>query len=135
MSADGLIGFVRPCRVLNDLYPAIAIAMCTYPMGWFGRASRWFQHVSERSPTEVLKFIALLLSVPCFKASHFFFKGAYLLQQRRIRLLGGDDLPLQINRGLVPDIEVLQGLRRTKHAIECAYARKYVDRDRERTTP
>jgi len=48
--------------------------------------------------------ILLLLSIPCFKISHFFFKLTYSVQGRRMSqigrycaLLGGDDFSLQLD--------------------------------------
>lgn len=73
----------------------ILVALGAYPMRRFGAACLFLQGVSERSASGVPKFIALLLSVPCFKASHLFFfqsepslfQADLSLQQRRALLL------------------------------------------------
>ncbi len=55
------------------------IATCTYLMDRFAAAHQVLQNISKGPLPNVLKLIALLLCVPCFKASNFFFKLAYLL--------------------------------------------------------
>jgi hypothetical protein len=52
--------------------------------------------VSERSPSKILKLVALLLSFPCFKASHLLFKFTYSLNQRRLRRLCGENFFLAV---------------------------------------
>src|SRR4051812_20515733 len=64
------------------------VAICTQPMRWFSTASVRLQHISDAATPNVLKLVILLLCPPCFEASHFFFKIAYLANQRRLRLAG-----------------------------------------------
>jgi len=60
-------------------------------MRWFGAANRFFYRVSvDPLRGELLKLIALLLSFPCFKINHFFFKLAYASQHRHLIRLGRD---------------------------------------------
>ena len=65
-------------------------------MRWLGALSLWFQGISKKSVAHCFQLVALLLSIPCFKASHFFFKIVYSLQQRRLRELGGEGFVLAI---------------------------------------
>jgi hypothetical protein len=91
-------------------------------MGWFSARFRFFQRVSERSPSKILKFIAVFLSFPCFKASHLFFKFTYSLQQRRLRLLASQDSFLEFYNGRIAPggvVDILQSLRK----IECGLER------------
>ena len=44
----------------------------------------------------LLTFVSILHSSACFKASHFFFRFAYAIQQRRLRLLCSEDLLLEV---------------------------------------
>ena len=60
---------------------------------------------------------SLLLSIPFFKASHFFFKFTYTINQRRLRLLRGQDFFLKFyDRGIATGsiINILQSLRNIK---------------------
>ena len=98
-------------------------------MRWFGRVHAFFLRISEHALTpDAGKLVILLLSIPCFKASHFFFKLAYTLQQRRLRLLCSEDFFLQfydrrIATGSV--IDILQSLRYIKSGLDGAEASKY----------
>jgi hypothetical protein len=74
---------------------AILVAVCAKPVRWFAVLHARFHHASQSSWVDSLKLVTLLLSFPCFKISHLFFKFAYALQQRRLLLLGGEDLFLQ----------------------------------------
>src|SRR4051794_15885169 len=67
---------------------AVRVAVWTKPMRWFGAALVWLQHVSHGPVPGWLKFVILLLSIPCFKISHFCFKRAYALSLRRVSLAG-----------------------------------------------
>jgi len=98
-------------------------------MRWFGAASLWFQHISQRSPSQSFKIVFLLFSIPCFKISNFCFERAYFLNQRKLRLLGGEDLFLKLYDRALPSggiSHVLYGLRDIKHRLECADPRKYL---------
>jgi len=59
-------------------------------MRWFGWLSAGLQRIGHYPATNIFQFIALFLSVPCFKASHFCFKRAYGLQQLHLSRLAGD---------------------------------------------
>src|SRR6516225_4472659 len=72
---------------LQDRFLAAMIAGCTQPMSWFGSLCLFFQNISHRSGKQFTQLIFLLLSFPSFQASHFFFKCAYFLQQRRALVL------------------------------------------------
>jgi hypothetical protein len=63
----------------------------TRAMHWFSARFRFFQLVSERTSSVVLKLVALHLAALCFKCSHLFFKFVYALNQRKLRLLCGED--------------------------------------------
>jgi len=94
----------------------------------FLSAFLWLQHIRVSTVSNILAFIAGLLSIPCFKTAEFFFKLVYLLNRRRIALLGGDDLFPEIRNGSVPFdgiVKLSKRLRSIEHGIEGAYARKY----------
>src|SRR5438876_441930 len=87
----------------------------------------FFRDVREQSSIQVYKLIALLLSFPCFKASHFFFKLAYALQQHRLLLTSGEDFFLKfyshrVARGGI--VQVFQSLRNIEHGLERAKTSK-----------
>lgn len=101
----------------------VLIAACAYVMRRLGRLHAWLQAVDDRTAFRGAHFIALLVSFPCFKASHFFFKAAYLLQQRRLRGLCSEDFFLKFYNGCVPDVgvvHVLEGLRRIEKGLKDA---------------
>jgi hypothetical protein len=60
------------------------VAICTYGMKWFGALSIGLNRASEGTGSQILQLVPLLLSFPCFKASNFFFKLSYRLNQRRL---------------------------------------------------
>jgi hypothetical protein len=62
------------------------------PMRWFGAACLRLQHIGHSSESDWLQFIILLLSIPCFQASHFCFERAYFIGLRRLSLAGSDGL-------------------------------------------
>ena len=53
-------------------------------MNGFGSAFFLFYNISQTSRVKFAELVVLLLSFPCFKASNFFFKMAYRLNQRRL---------------------------------------------------
>ena len=55
---------------------AMIIAICTYAMRRLSICLVWLQGISERSTTEVGKYVPLLLGIPIYKLSHFCFKIA-----------------------------------------------------------
>ena len=63
-------------------------------MRWFGRLCIRLQNIGKGAESNPLKLVPLLLSFPCFEASHFFFKLAYTLQERQLRLASGEGLAL-----------------------------------------
>ena len=73
-------------------------------MRWFGSLRLWLQRINKRSSkTNLFQFIPLLLNVPCFEVSNFFFVLSYGLNQprafilqRRQRVLGLADVPLEL---------------------------------------
>jgi len=80
-------------------------------MRWFGAAFSGLKHVSNSSVPQIFKVVALLLSFPCFKISHFFFKLAYAINQRRALLIRRKCAVLGIdNRGLEFDHLGIEGL-------------------------
>jgi hypothetical protein len=89
-------------------------------MRWFAARFFWLKFVGERSPSKVLKLIALLLSFPCFEASHLFFKITYALNQRRLRRLCGKDLFLKFYNRRIPAgsvVDVFQSLREIERGL------------------
>jgi hypothetical protein len=72
---------------LKNRFFAVLIACCTDAMNWFASGHRFLQAVGENSRSSVVKFIALLFCLPCFKLSHAFFKIAYRINQLRLRRL------------------------------------------------
>ena len=116
-------------RKLQYRFETLLIASCTYAMKRLGRLSLWFQRIGERWGTrnQLLKIVAFLLSVPPFKASHFFFKLAYSIQQRRLRLACSEDFFLKfydrrIATGSV--VNILQSLRDIERGLKGAEASK-----------
>src|SRR5580704_530580 len=79
-------------RSLYDRWLAVIVALCTKMMDRFSASFRFLKRVEERSGIIPLQFVALLLSFPAFQGSHFFFKLAYALNQRRL-------LRLRISQG------------------------------------
>src|SRR5260221_158609 len=103
---------------LYDIYLVITVAFCTYPMQRLGAASTWFQHKRVNSKSKMMQIVFLFLSFPCFKISHFFFMIAYTINQRRLRLLCGENFFLKFyDRGVSKGgvVNILQSLRN----IEC----------------
>jgi len=101
----------------------VLVAVCTYAMDWLSVCCLLLQKVSERSSTKVGQLVPLLLSFPCFKASHFFFKIAYALNQRKLRLLCGEDFFLKVYDSPVASgniVDVLQSLRQIKRSLDRA---------------
>ena len=64
----------------------LAVAVWTQPMRWFSASYRFFKGVGDDSAFYLVQFVALRLSLPCFKASNFFFQFVFALNQRRILL-------------------------------------------------
>ena len=128
-TANRLDAKIRPYIVawnyLEDRFYTILIAVWTYLMHWFGALSLRLQRISKGSAPKFLKLIALLLSFPFFKVSHFFFKRAYILNHIRLRRLCVEDFFLKfydrrIATGGVTD--VLQSLRNIERGLKDADA-------------
>ena len=65
-------------------------------MRLFGRTHTLLQCKNKGAVlSDWLKFIALLLNFPCFKAGHFFFKPSYALNQRHLLPLRGENFILK----------------------------------------
>ncbi len=95
----------------------------------FGRLSVGFQRIGERcaATNQLLQFIALLLSIPCFKTSHFCFKLAYSIQQRRLRLACSEDFFLKFYHRRIATggvVNVLQSLRNIESGLKSAQTSK-----------
>jgi len=100
---------------------------CTYLMRRFAAAHRFLRDVSERPLPDILKFISLLLCFPCFEASHACFKLAYRLNQRRLRLLCGEDLFLKVyDRRIATGgiVNILRSLRDIEGGLNGAHPSK-----------
>src|ERR1700733_12280343 len=81
-------------RTLEDRFLAFLITLCAKAMNWFAVCHRLLQRAHKNARWQFLQLVTLLLGFPCFQASHFFFKRAYALQQRRA-------LVLRCKRGIV----------------------------------
>jgi hypothetical protein len=77
-------------RDLQNRTLSILETLCAEPMRRFGAAYLWFQHISNRAPSDGLEIVILFLSIPCFKLSNLFFKITYTLQYRQLVRLGRD---------------------------------------------
>lgn len=113
---------------LEDGLSLLLITSSTNAMRGFAVAHVWLQKVSKRSTSKIGQLIPLHLCVPCFKLSHAFFKLAYLLNQRRLLRLCGQDFFLEfygdrVASGRIADI--LQSYRKIEHSLERAKASEY----------
>ena len=116
---------IEPLRRLEHRFSPILVAALTQQMRWFGALSLRLQGISKNASPNLGKLIPLLLSFPCFEVSHFFFKLAYALNQRRLRRLCGEDLFLKLydRRIATGDIvDVLESLREIKGSLDRAQA-------------
>ena len=89
------------------------IACSTKLMLWFSVCHIGLQRIGDHPGPKLNKLVALLVCLPCFKASHFIFKVVYTLQQRKLLRLCREDFLLEIynravSRGSIMD--VLQSL-------------------------
>lgn len=76
------------CLEIEDRCSPILVAMGAYPMRWFALAHGFFKSVDNDPWPRGVKLVALLFCFPCFYASDFFFKCAYLLNHRKLRRIG-----------------------------------------------
>ncbi len=111
---------------LKDRTASILIAIWTYGMRRFAAFHTFFLFIDKSTVVpNLLKYVALLVSFPCFEISHFFFKLAYAAQQRRLRLLSSEDFFLEfydrrVETGGVANL--LQSLRQIECSLERAKA-------------
>ncbi len=112
-------------RGLENRLLAALIAICTKHMEWFAVLHAQLRRVGENVGADLLKFVALFLCIPCFQASHFFFKLSYMFGQRRLRLLCGEDFFLKFYDRRVATsgtVNVLQSLRYIEGGLKGAEA-------------
>ena len=105
------------------------VAICTYVMRWFASAFFFFKRIGETSRFQLVKLVAFLFSVPCFKISHLFFKFTYHLNQFRLRRLCGEDFFLKFYDRRVAAggvVDILQSLRNIESGLNGAHASKYL---------
>ena len=122
-------------RRLEYRFLSLAVAVWAKNMRGFAICGRFFQNVSvHTNGVEFFELIALLLSIPFFKISNFFFEGAYALNQRRELLIGGhyavlgvDDFKIEF-RNLSPNERNIAG--RQKALGDCLYAVNRLERRR-----
>src|SRR5260370_1802474 len=69
---------------LNDRWLGVFVALCTKMVNRFTASFLYLKRVEECSGIIPFKLVAVLLSVPAFKISHFFFKITYLIQHRKL---------------------------------------------------
>jgi hypothetical protein len=110
---------------MQDRALPMLVAFCTNEMRRFGRAHARLQFIEKNARWQFLQFVALLCTFPCFKASHFFFKLAYALNQRRLRLLCGENFFLKFYDRPVASgniVDVLESLHHIKRGLDSAQA-------------
>src|ERR1700730_1631984 len=120
--------YVRSRHYLENRWFMICIAGSTYLMRWFGALGLRFQDIGKRPRSDRLQFVALLLSIPCFKVSHAFFKFAYRLNQFHLRRLCGEDFFLKFyDRSIATGsvVDILKSLRDIKSGLDSAHASEY----------
>ncbi len=132
---------------LKNRFLSVLKTECAKEMDRFARWSTALQAISEHpffakwqsdgTLSHVRQLILLGFSVPCFKLSVFFFKIAYMIQQRELILLGrecarlgGKDFSLQFDdfrpndrsvAGIYRELSKLRsGFERTDHRGHCA---------------
>jgi hypothetical protein len=76
------------CRLEVRLLPLL-VAVCTKGMRRSGAVVLWLQRVDENAGLSPRQCIALLVSIPIFKANQLFFLAAYRLNQRRLFIARG----------------------------------------------
>ena len=96
-------------------------------MRWFAVGAFFLESVSNRSDSDLIKFIALFFRIPFLKGNQFSF-DINLLNQRRLRLLCGEDLFAQLYGDPLPRggiVHILKGLSDIKHRLETANPSEY----------
>ncbi len=93
-------------------------------MRWFGGLGVIFHSIAKSTNINLLEFIALLFTFPCFKISNLFFEIAYALNQRRAllinrknRALGIHDFRLQFEPLLLKGRSTAQSYHRLKNIL------------------
>ena len=133
----GLASVAIPRTIMDNRMPAALqerleaplIAICTNCMGWFAVLHSLFRNEGEKASPQVLQFVALLICIPCFQCSHFFFKLAYVLNQRRLLRLCGEDFPLEVyNRSVASGsvVDILKSRRRRLIKPSTAAIRRFL---------
>jgi hypothetical protein len=89
----------------------LLIAGGTCAMNWFSACFRFFQFVSECSRSKVFELVALHLAALCFEGSYLFFKLVHSLNQRKLRLLCGENFFLQFYDRTVANVASLMSFR------------------------
>src|SRR5215510_11747495 len=120
-----MLGPLRLSVCLEDRLDAAFIAVWAYGMRGSALCFRRLKDVGERALSPALQLVALLLSVPCFKAHQFCFKLAYAFNQRRMRRLCGEDFFGQFYGHRIANGDVvciLQSLRQIEKGLEDAEA-------------
>ena len=110
---------------LKYRFLSFLIAVGTQAMRWLSVCCLLLQNISKRIPTKIGQSIPLLLSFPIFKANHLVFKFTYVLNQRRLRLLCGEDFFLKFYDRRVATggvVDILQSLRYIKSGLNSAQA-------------
>lgn len=111
---------------------ALMVALATEGMRRVGSCGLWLEGKGHAAVPDVLKLVAFLLAIPCFKVADALFQFTYSLQQRRLSLLGREcvllggedyslefkDLPLNLHRPLYVH-ERLRQIARRLQAGEC----------------
>lgn len=106
----------------------LLITSFTCIMRGFGWLSIWLQRIGKNPGMNFFKLIPLLLSIPCFRLSNYFFQLIYLFQHRMLLeqsainvSLGAQDYLLEFKRDLVDRhslIELADRLRQLKRLAE-----------------
>lgn len=101
----------------------LLIAGGTCAMNWFSACFRFFQFVSECSRSKVFELVALHLAALCFEGSYLFFKLVDSLNQRKLRLLCGENFFLQFYDRTVANggiADVFQSFRHIEGGLQRA---------------
>jgi hypothetical protein len=110
-----------PSRRHQYRFESGLITACTEMMRWFSVLHAFFWGVSQNTRFHFCKLIPLLICIPCFQGSHFFFKLACLLNHRRLCRLCSEDLFLKFYNGFIPSgsvVNVLQSFRNVESRLK-----------------
>lgn len=121
---------------LKNAASPLRIAVWTYLMRRFGRFGVLLKDVGHHpSMPNWLKLISLLGSFPMFKLSYLCFQHAYVLGQRRIFVLSGDDPFGEFKGDGVPlhsVVDLAEHLHRIDYGLERANSCKNFANHRSR---